>query len=50
MKEWICYNVLGENPETITPFSFWCGLALVSILTSAALFPVLFPIVYFTLG
>jgi hypothetical protein len=32
MKRWICYNMLGENPETIDTFSMISGMMIVGFL------------------
>ena len=32
MKKWICYNLLGENPETIDTFGIVSGLCLLVLL------------------
>lgn len=32
MKNWICYNLLGENPDNVDTFGMISGLCLLSFL------------------
>jgi hypothetical protein len=32
MKKWICYNLLGENPEAIDTFGIVSGLGILALL------------------
>jgi hypothetical protein len=35
LKKWICYNVLGENPNTIDAFGIVSGLGILLFLFSS---------------
>ena len=47
MKKWICYNVLGENPNTIDTFGIVSGLGILAFLFGSWAFLFIFIPIYF---
>jgi hypothetical protein len=35
MKNWICHNLFGENPESVDAFGMTFGLSLLSLLVGS---------------
>lgn len=42
MKQWICYNLFGEHPDSVDTFGMVSGLMLVGFAVSCAVFTVSF--------
>lgn len=38
MKNWICYNLFGENPDSVDMFGMISGLSLLGFLAGCAVY------------
>lgn len=38
MKNWICYNLFGENPDNVDMFGMISGLSLLGFLVGCAVY------------
>ena len=38
MKNWICYNLFGEHPDSVDMFGMISGLSLLGFLVSCAVY------------